>query len=125
MKEKLEIKNNCTILSVLALALLLLLSPCKVRNFIQVEVGIPQTKVSNKSQTTITQSNCETFIVFSSNQTNTKPAYKQPLFLISDDYFSGFNSVLTQYLHTSNPSRNLPVSDVPLYLLFQNLMVYA
>ena len=37
-------------LSVVSLAFLLLVSPCKVRNFFQAELGLPQTEVSNKNK---------------------------------------------------------------------------
>lgn len=38
--------------------LLLLISPCKVRHFIQDELGIAKTEVLNKSQTTLSSSSC-------------------------------------------------------------------
>lgn len=125
MKERLEIKNISSILSIFGLALLLLLSPCQVRNFIQAELGIPQTKVLNKSQSTISQSNCRTFEIPETIQTNSKPIFQLPDFLISEAYHFEFTINLLSHSFILNPSRNQLVSDVPLYILYQNLKVYS
>lgn len=56
-----ESKNIGTLLFAVGLILLLLISPCNVRNFIQEELGLPQTEVANKSKTYLSNSNCDSF----------------------------------------------------------------
>ncbi|CAM3866927.1 MULTISPECIES: hypothetical protein [Flavobacterium] len=112
-------------LSIFGLVLLLLLSPCKVRNFIQAELGIPQTNVLNKSQSTISQSNCQTFEFSETIQTITKPTFQQSDFLISEASHFDFTSYLLRNSFNLNTSRNLLVFDVPFYILYQNLKVYS
>lgn len=122
MKERLQVKNISTILSIFGLALLLLLSPCKVRNFFQTELGIPQTTVLNKSQSVISQSNCKTFEVF---KTVSKPTFQHPDSPISEASRFDFPIYLLKYSFNLNTSRSQQVSDVPLYILYQNLKVYS
>ncbi|MGE5942935.1 MAG: hypothetical protein ACM31G_01220 [Flavobacteriales bacterium] len=125
MKESLEIKRSVSILSVLGLAVLLLLSPCKVRNYIQAELGLPQTQVLNKSQSTISQSNCQTFEVSDAVQTITKPTLQQSHVIIPETYRLVFTpDLFKQSIHPIT-SRNHSVSFVPLYILYQNLKVYS
>ncbi len=112
-------------LSIFGLVLLLLLSPCKVRNFIEAELGIPQTKVLNKSQSTISQSNCQTFAFSETIQTVTKPNFQQPDFLVSEVSHFEFTTYLLRHSFNLNTSRNQQVSNVPLYILYQNLKVYS
>ncbi|MDO6761183.1 hypothetical protein Q4566_13310 [Tamlana sp. 2_MG-2023] len=112
-------------LSLFGLVLLLLLSPCKVRNFIQNELGIPQTKVLNKSQSSISESNCETFEFSETIQTVTNPTFQQPGFLISEASQFDFTTYLLGNTFNLNTSKNQQVSDVPLYILYQNLKVYS
>jgi len=61
VNEKLKIKNSSAFYSILGLAFLLLFSPCKVRNYVQAELGLPITEVANKSKTTISNANCNSF----------------------------------------------------------------
>lgn len=58
MKNNTPLKNLFWGLCTLSLCVLLLVSPCRVRNFIQAETGVSTTKVLNKSQTTVSNSNC-------------------------------------------------------------------
>ncbi|MGX1023542.1 hypothetical protein ACSSV5_000694 [Psychroflexus sp. MBR-150] len=125
MRKSSTIKKVYSILSIFGLALLLLLSPCKVRNFIQAELGISQTKVLNKSQSTISQSNCQTFQATETIQTISKPTFQQPGFLVSEIYPCEFTINLLRHSFIYGPSRNHSVSDVPLYILYQNLKVYS
>ncbi|MFN0728074.1 hypothetical protein [Polaribacter gochangensis] len=114
-----------SILSIFGLVLLLVISPCKVRNFIQAELGIPQIEVLNKNQSTISESNCQTFEFSETIQTITKPTFQQPDFLISGASPFNFASYLFKNSFNLNTSRNQQVSDVPLYILYQNLKVYS
>ncbi len=125
MKERLNLKTIVTVLPVLGLILLLLLSPCKVRNYIQAELGIPQTEVSNKSKTTINETNCNTFEAFQNDfSSSKKPIQHLPYLAVNNLIFSlitnGFNKKSFYYLKRRNHS----VSPIPLYILYQNLKVY-
>lgn len=121
---KINIKVH-SILSIFGFVLLLLLSPCKVRNFIQAELGVPQTKVLNKSQSAISQSNCQTFEISETVQTISKPTFKQSGFLISEAYHFDFTIYLLRHSFSLSTSRSQQVTDVPLYILYQNLKVYS
>lgn len=125
MKEGLKIKEASLILSIFGLVVLLLFSPCKVRNFIQVELGIPQTEVLNKSQSIASQSDCLTYEVSKTVLAYSKPSLHQPSFLLTevDSFEPTINQ--TSYLFTPYTSVNKLVCDIPLYILYQNLKIYA
>lgn len=125
MKEELKIKDISLILPIFGLVLLLLFSPCKVRNFIQVELGLPQTEVLNKSQSIVYQSDCLTFEISKTVQSYSKPSVHQPDFFFPEVF--SFEAKINQVslLFTSPTSENRLVSDVPLYILYQNLKIYA
>ncbi len=125
MKRKINIKKICGLLPFLGLALLLLLSPCKVRNFIQAELGIPLTEVANKSKTTISNSTCSIFEIASSTLSKTKYATQ----LIPEIEGTRFSEELAGFalLDGSSPyhkKRNYAVSHIPFYILYQNRKVY-
>lgn len=125
MKEPSGIKNISSMLSILGLVLLILFSPCKVRNYIQAELGIPQTKVTNKSQSTISQSNCQTFEVAATIQKTSKPTLRQSGFLTAETYRleTTVKSLHQSYSPCSSESNSTSV--VPLYILYQNLKIYS
>lgn len=125
MKERVEIKKTNSILSTFGLVLLLLLSPCKVRNFIQAELGVPQTKVLNKSQSTISQSKCQTFEVSETVQNISKSTFQQSVLLISGASRFDFTIHLIKHPFSLKASRSLQATDVPLYILYQNLKIYS
>lgn len=112
-------------LSVLGLALLLLLSPCKVKNFIQAELGVPQTKVLNKSQTTLSQSICLGVEVSELVEVTARPDFKHHYFPISGTFFIELPNNSLHHAISPGQSRNHPVPEVPLYILYQNLKVYS
>ena len=125
MEESCKINKINLALSIFGLVLLLLLSPCKVRNFIQAELAIPQTKLLNKSQSTISQSNCQTFELSETIQTITKSNFQQSDFLISETSHFDFTSYLLRNSFNLNTLRNQQASDVPFYILYQNLKIYS
>jgi len=112
-------------LSIFGLVLLLLISPCKVRNSIQAELGIPQTKVLNTSQSAISLSNCQTFELSETVQTISKPTLNQCDFLISEASRFDFTIYLLKHSFNLHTSRSQQATDVPLYILYQNLKVYS
>ncbi len=125
MKEGLDIKKASLVLSILGIALLLLFSPCKVRNFIEVELGLPQSEFLNKSQSVVSQSVCQTFDLSEIIHSSSKPTIQKPDFLISDDSNSEFRVDLHNYIFTPYTSVIQQVADIPLYILYQNLKIYA
>lgn len=125
MEERLAIKKTSSVLCVFGLVLLFLLSPCKVRNFIQVELKISQTKTLNKSQSAIYQLNCSTFEVSETIQNFSKSHIQQAYFPISRAYSFGFIVDLPKRSLPQTSSRSQLASDVPLYILHQNIQVYS
>jgi hypothetical protein len=125
VKASYKIKQVSSVMSIFGLVLLLLLSPCKVRSFIQAELGIPKTNVLSKSQSTAFQTHCQNFEVSETVNTTSKPVIQQPNFLISEAYHFEFTVNLIKHSFNLNTSRNQLVSDVPLYILHQNLLVYS
>lgn len=124
MKELIKSKKKITLLPILGLVLLILLSPCKVRNFIQFELGVPQTEVSNKSKTTYNNSDCDhldtTVIALAKEKNATQP-------LPYSNFVSTFNSKRLEF--SSNHSKvdfNSIESaiQVPLYILYLNFKDY-
>lgn len=122
--EKPGTKKISTALSVLGLALLLLVSPCQVRNFIQAELGLPQTEVSNKSKTALTQSSCQTPEV---SETDLIPTTRSTLSVSPiepQSNYLGFKSLDLPAIFSPFTERNHPVAFVPFYILYRNFKVY-
>lgn len=126
MKTQQKINKISSVLPVLGLAILLLLSPCKIRNFIQSELGIPQTNVSNKSKSTISKSECLTIDQsdFVNNLTKPKTLVK---------YFIYPNVDEVCFLFDKEPEAKNPyhpqiwhqIDTVPYYILYQNFKVFS
>ena len=123
MKENSNIKTSNTLLPLLGLVLLLLLSPCKVRNFIQVGLGITQTEVSNKSQSTISYSDCNDFEI--TNNSIVKSTSSANVIAIIRDFNTAFvvPDISKSYLQPDQAG-NDSVSKIPLYILYQNFKDY-
>lgn len=112
-------------LFVFGLVLLLLFSPCKVRNFLQAELGVPQTKVLVKNQTTIAQSDCYTFETPETAQNFSKPIFQESSLLISDDSCFDLTSYTLKHSFGQNKTSIVEAIDVPLYILYQNIQIYS
>jgi hypothetical protein len=125
VKETYKINKLNSILSIFGLALLLLILPYKVRNFIQAELGTPQTTVLNKSQSTISQSNCQTFEVSETLKNSSKPTFKPSEFLISEASRFDFTIYLLKHSFNLNARGSQQATGVPLYILYQNFKVYS
>ncbi len=110
----------------MGLALLLLLSPCKVKNFIHAELGIPKTEVSKTGKNQISGSSCttaelaESALTFSKQVTQHAPAIK-----------AGNNTFNFKTVEVGTPlvapfqKRNVSVSLTPYYILYQNFKIYT
>lgn len=125
MKEKIDLLRLNTILPAFGLVVLLLLSPCKVRNFIQVELGIQQTEVTNKSQSTISNTSCSDAEVSNNSILVKEKTFSQQLAAIStsNDFAFGISHFSNNYV-SIHRDRNYSTSVIPLYILYQNFKDY-
>lgn len=118
------IKTN-SLLSIFGIVLLLLISPCKVRNFVQAEIDVPQTEVSNKSKSSVSKSKCQSLVISKKTQTISKPSFEQPEHFLSAfiDLELAIDSLNDSFkLYTSQNQLN---AEIPLYILYQNLKVHT
>lgn len=125
MKGKLEIQKISLLLSATGLAFLLLLAPCKVRNFIQAELGVPQTEVSNKSKTSFANSTCKSVSISEAFQVSTKPLIPQQQFFISTSCALNFSMDLASRSNYPAVIKRLSSFSIPLYIFYQRLKVYC
>jgi len=125
LKEKINIKAKSTFLPFLGLALLLLFSPCKVRNYIQAELGLSQTEVASKSKTTFAIASCSAFEVSEATSATTKSSTQSAPILAENSAAISFRkTVSTHKTTTFHTTRNRSISVVPLYILYRNFKVY-
>lgn len=107
------------------LVFLLLLAPCKVRNYIQAELGLPTTEVSNKSITNSTKSDCKTLEVTKNTLTFSKSSSQAASLLVVNTI--SFPFILIDFNKKAtvlNTKEINSISLVPLYILFKNFKVY-
>jgi len=125
MKTGLEIKKLRRIPAIFWLVSLLLLSPCKVRNFIQDQFEIPLTNVLNKSQSVKQAADCLSFEVSKALQTKLKQNVLQSNFTLPN--VCGIERVVLPQEPALTPYTSRPplALDVPLYILYQNILVYS
>lgn len=124
MKEKFKIKKYTSILSIFGLILLFLLSPCKVRNFVQTELGAPQTNVLNKSKTTITTS-CVAFNTTEINHSSLASVTKAPIIFFNKKLFAFPKKIQSKVKKAIRISVSKRISSTPLYILHQSIQVYS
>ncbi|MFN2260822.1 MAG: hypothetical protein ABR595_01995 [Psychroflexus sp.] len=125
MKENLQLKTTKHVLPFLGLALLLLFSPCKIRNFIQAEFGVPQTEVTNKSQTTLSSSNCSILKTVATTVVEKKITVQNSVATLAGKGLA-FNVVnFPDYYIPPYQARNHSGSLIPFYILYQNIQVYS
>ncbi len=101
-------------------AVLLVLSPCKLRNFIQDQIGVETTEATNKSKATLSPASCVAFEAVTATTVKNEATF-QTLAVLPNSVSAGFYSteIKTKVgpLLTSQILRNEPV---PLYILYQN-----
>ena len=125
MKELQNIKTSRSLFPTIGLAVLLLLSPCKVRNFIQAELGVPQTEVANRSQTTLSSSNCSTSEIITTALSKTESStQKAPVFLAKHFHLDIHRIAVSKASGHFHKERNRKFSSIPLYILYQNFKAY-
>lgn len=125
VKDRLHIKKVGSLLSIFGLALLILLSPCKVRHFIQAELEVDQTQVLNKNQTTVSQSSCQAFEYSKIVKNTAKPTFHQPGNIPAGVYSNKFTNSEIEHFFTPTPSVTPLLSNIPLYILHQNIKIYT
>jgi hypothetical protein len=123
-KEKSGIQHISSVLPIIGLALLMLLSPCKVKNYFQANFGVAQTTVINKSQTALSQIDCRSTEVSELIEVTTKREIKHPHFFIPETTQITFPVDLSSATSGYLTPRKYPVFFVPLYILYQKLKVY-
>lgn len=125
MKNSESNKNIFALYPVIGLAVLLLLSPCKVKGAIQAELGLVETEVSNKNQTTLSSSNCSTFEFNTETLTPTKFSVEYLTAIPAGNFDFTFNEFdLSEKSEDLSLTRNHSVSLIPLYILYQNFKVH-
>ncbi len=124
VKEKSKGQNIHSVLLLLGLAFLLLLSPCKVKNYFQTQFGVAATTVLNKSQSPKTPSSCQPLAFSKAEHQLAHPVFPYSLFLCSNGSQVIFSNEFAPALAPLNSPRKAYFPLVPLYILFQNLKVY-
>lgn len=104
------------------LAFMLISTSCTVRNFIQDQLNLPQTSVTNLSKFTIlNQANClnlnENMSVSQNNESSIEITQSAVLFLVS--FFTAIPLIEKPFDFISTDKWK--IKSVPFYLLYQNL----
>ncbi len=124
MRKLTKISNTSTLFPIIGLIFLLLFSPCKVRNFVQAELNVPQTEVSNKSQTTYNQISCYDSKITDASLIQVASSIKiLPVFLTRAFNFSFYFIESLQSKQTNYQKKRFRSSSIPLYILFKNFKV--
>lgn len=125
VKEITFIKNKSILLSVIGLALLLLLSPCKVRNHLQAQLGVTQTDVVNKNKTTLPNTTCNLSEVVESTIQSAIPTFHFLSSLAKNNtQSSSYERVVVELLQNPNNQVKSTSFLAPLYILYQNFKAY-
>ncbi len=123
MVDKHHISQLRTALSVVGLALLLVLSPCKLRHFIQGEIGLPQTEVSNKNKAVLTDADCEVTdaAVYANGPSDKTPPETLPAENLTPQPFPSEG----ERKSLPTVTRGESAAGVPYYILYRRFQVYA
>lgn len=127
MSLKLISKKVCQSICYSLLAFLLLLSPCKLRHYVQAQVGASTTQTLNKSKSSVVKHNCYNSLEDSIYKNDSTKAFQL-------DIKNSFNSdavVIKPYVFQLNNNGTDDASSKPLglkspiYILYSNLLIYA
>jgi hypothetical protein len=124
VNERLNLKTKQNILPFLGLAFLLLISPCKVRNFIQSNLDVPQTEVTNKSKTSLSHTNCSDADNLATSTAGVKKITKQLPAVFNDYSFAIYQTEFSNSYLLPHHARNNFASAIPLYILYQHIKDY-
>ncbi|MBR9854442.1 MAG: hypothetical protein GYB37_07675 [Algicola sp.] len=106
------------------LAGMLLVAPCKVRNTLELSLGLEKSEASNKLKTTVSSLSCASYEAVQNNNT----VFQE---LVKPAPFGPSGSVSTQYkVLEANVSNYIPKEHslstvVPFYILYRQFQVYA
>lgn len=126
MKIPNHIKHLSSLLSITGLVLLLVLSPCKVRNSIQDVFEIPKTEVSNKSISALKNGTCDvaSSVTTVLSKSNISLQLSQAL-LVKPSAFKTNTIALSERPITQYYNARAEITPlVPYYILFQNNKAY-
>lgn len=125
MKDKFNIQAVNKLLLVVGCALLLLISPCTIRNFVQTELGIPSTEVTNISKTTLTNTTCNAVQKTDLASVGTNLTVSSTFLLTENTIACVFIAFeLTNQLAGFYTKGKQSLSLVPLYILHKNFKAY-
>jgi len=116
-------KFNLSFLASSALMLILVLSPCKLRNFIQSQLNLEQTEVTSKSKTRLASSCIHFEEISTVIHSDVKPEVKDSS-VFSDLAFNVSLVDLNTKINNSAFSIDFNVHSIPLYILYQNFKVH-
>ncbi|WP_159021607.1 hypothetical protein [Formosa sp. L2A11] len=108
---------------IFTLGMLLLLSPCSVRNSLQSVLDIEQTEVTSKSKVAQLNSNCVSLIAseISASSHNKKQSKPNDLVLLNSDYIGlKFVSFSEKQIPFQTVNQYVTPLKVPLYILYKN-----
>ena len=117
-------KHIASLFTVLGLGLLLLLSPCKVRHFIQAELGVEQTQVLNKSQSFVPQLRCSVQELTQTDALTVKLDDTQLNYAGVIPFIADGNPVLLQASIQKDDLRLHLGLSIPLYILYKHLKLH-
>jgi hypothetical protein len=109
-------------------ALMLLVAPCKVRNSIEVALGIEKTEVSNKIKSVVPPICCATQakVVCTADSHTAKKHRLAPVALVNNTNRAiDFNEVIDLENPKGISELQLPGITVPYYILHSNFKVYS
>lgn len=112
-------------MSTIGLVVLLLLSPCKVRNTVQSALGVPTTGVSNKNVTTVHHKSCDLVEKINKEAVLVKSVSQNfPVAILNfmDEYIIHENINITFFNSSEHWQTQVPL--VPYYILYKNFKVY-
>lgn len=125
MLKKINKNHLLTPISILGLVVLLIFSPCSIRNTIQSALHIPTTEVANKNKASLNTNHCNSFEEASFQNIVTKiqkqliPIFKldSPVFTIHFTSIAPKFEILLERICSAK-------SGIPYYILYKNFKVY-
>lgn len=126
MKQQVQRKSIISLLPIFGMIVLLLLSPCKVRNFIEASIEAPLTQVTNLNQTTLSSTNCISAEEIAVNDATVTKSSKQvlPVFTAKTLKIEDDNIYSATTLNLGYEKLLDLTSTVPLYILYRNFKGY-
>ncbi|WP_179339075.1 hypothetical protein [Winogradskyella ludwigii] len=120
------IKKQTSLLSFMGLVLLLVFSPCKVRNSIQDVFEIPKTEVSNKSLSALNSGTCDISTNATTVISNSKSSLQtlQAALVKKSQFTTQFIALSERPISQYYNARAQIPPLAPYYILFQNNKAY-